>query len=506
MTPSKCGVTVFLLITLILCLPKLWATSSDQEKPNESVTPEAESPSRLSSEAIPLQIGNESVTPEAESPSRLSSEAIPLQIDAVPDRPRLLSEFLGLPLGDTFLGSGALGKEFTLPTGAVWRPSFWAFGQYRTAVQTFDNGVDSRQSEWANRLDLFANLKLSGTERILIGIRPLQQDGNFTSYEFDPKGNWRGELNANITTLFFEGDFGEIFPNLDVADTKALDIGFSVGRQPLFFQNGQLIQDFFDAVGITKNNVPIPGTSNVRVTALYGWNAINRADNQRDDSANLFGLFTETDFSFSTVDIDVVYINADKDRGNALFGGISGIQRIGPFNTTFQVNTSYTLDDETPETSRGTLLFGEMSWTPTHTGNILYLNAFWGIDQFSSAARNAFSGGPLGRVGILFEAVGLGRYGSALSNQAADAAGGSLGYQIFLDGLVGPRKQLILEVGGRENTHKTSAVAERGAAAIAARYQQAIGQHLIVQFDGFGAIQEDRDNGYGGRFECRVLF
>ena len=223
--------------------------------------------------------------------------------------------------------------------------------------------------------------------------------------------------------MFFEGDFGEIFPNLDVEDTKALDIGFSVGRQRLFFQNGQLIQDTIDSIGLTRNNLLIPGTSNVRVTALFGWNNVNRDDNQDDQDAQLFGLFTETDLSYSTVDIDMVFIKADDDTGDAFFAGISGIQRIGPFNTTFQVNSSFPFDGETPQTSRGTLLFSEMSWTPPHTDNILYLNAFWGIDQFSSAARNFAAGGPLGRVGILFEAVGLGRYGSALNNRANDTAG-----------------------------------------------------------------------------------
>jgi hypothetical protein len=478
MTLTKFGVTLLLLITVVIYVQDLWAASDDRKEPEESVPH------------------------EAESPSRLSSEAIPLQLNDVPDRPRLLPEVLGIPLGDTFLGTGPLGKEFTLPTGAVWRPSLWIFGQLRTAVQTFDNGI-TRNSEWANRLDLFGNLKLSASERILIGFRPLDQDGNFTSYEFEPNTNARGEWNANINTLFFEGDFGEIFPNLDVADTKALDLGFSVGRQPLFFQNGQLIQDIIESIGITRNNLLIPGASNVRVTALYGWNNVNRDDNDDDQSAQLFGLFTETDFAFSTVDIDLVFVEAPKSTGDAFFVGASGIQRIGPLNTTFQVNSSFPLDGETPQTSRGTLLFGETSWTPPHTHDILYLNAFWGIDQFSSAARDFAAGGPLGRVGILFEAVGLGRYGSALSNRANDAAGGSLGYQMFFEET---RKQLIVEIGGRDNTHKTPVVANRGAAAVAARYQQAFGQHLVVQFDSFGSIQEDRNPGFGGRLECRINF
>lgn len=65
---------------------------------------------------------------------------------------------------------------------------------------------------------------------------------------------------------------------------------------------------------------------------------------------------------------------------------------------------------------------------------------------------------------------------------------------------------VVLLAGGREDTHNTPVVADRGAAAIAARYQQAIGQHLVLQFDGFGAIQEDRDLSHGGRVECRVSF
>ena len=41
------------------------------------------------------------------------------------------------------------------------------------------------------------------------------------------------ELNGELVSLFFEGDFGEIFPNLSRDDFSATDVGFSVGRQPL---------------------------------------------------------------------------------------------------------------------------------------------------------------------------------------------------------------------------------------------------------------------------------
>ena len=167
------------------------------------------------------------------------------------------------------------------------------------------------------------------------------------------------------------------------------------------------------------------------------------------------------------------------------------------------MNTSVPLDRETPQTSRGTLLFSEISWTPPTTHDILYLNAFWGIDQFSSAARGFATGGPLGRTGILFAAVGLGRFGAALGNQADDAVGGSVGYQWFLDDT---RKQLVLELGGRTNTTQTTDRANQGAGAVGLRYQQAFGRHFIGRFDTFTAIQEEREQSYGVRLEWLTKF
>ena len=257
-----------------------------------------------------------------------------------------------------------------------------------------------------------------------------------------------------VRTLFFEGDVGEIFSNLDVGDTRMLDIGFSVGRQAVLFQDGILINSGGlgnpDAVSLVRNNLQLPGTSNVRISVFYAWDNVYRDDNRLDRDAQLFGLFTETDFPLTTIDLDLVYLESGKDTGDAFFAGIRGVQRIGPFNTTFTLNTSFPTERETPQTSRGTLLFNEISWTPPHTKDFLYLNAFWGIGEFSSAIRGPETGGSLGRTGILFDAVELGRYGAALGNRADNAVGGSLGYQAFFNRT---RQQLIVELGGRKNTN-----------------------------------------------------
>ena len=467
--------TVMMVLALLAGVVSAWAGSGSQSE-------EGEQSGRM------------------ESGSRLSDVPLPLQVEDVPYRPTLLLE-----LGEPFLGTGPFGPEIELPTGAVWRPSLWVFGTHRMAVQTFDNGADTPMSEWAHRLDLFANLKLSASERLLIGLRPLDRDNRFTGVSVEPDGDFQDEFNAVVRTLFFEGDAGEIFPNLDREDTGMFDIGFSVGRQAVLFQDGILIDSGGlgnpDAVSLVRNNLQLPGTSNVRISVFYAWDNVYRDDNQLDPDARLFGLFTETDFSFTTVDLDLVYIEAGQDTGDAFFAGLRGVQRIGPFNTTFTLNTSLPTNRETSETSRGTLIFNEISWTPSHTQNFLYLNTFWGIGEFSSAIRGPATGGPLGRTGILFAAVGLGRYGAALGNRADNAVGGSLGYQMFFKRT---RQQLIVELGGRKHTNNR--VVDGDAFAAGLRYQQAVGQHFVVQVDTFGAVREERDPAYGVRLEWLTKF
>ena len=79
----------------------------------------------------------------------------------------------------------------------------------------------------------------------------------------------------------------------------------------------------------------------------------------------------------------------------------------------------------------GTLLFSEISTEIYPSHNVLYLNSFVGINNFSSAASAKGAGGPLGRVGILFAGVGLGAYPAALGNRADKSVGGALGFQMF---------------------------------------------------------------------------
>ena len=429
------------------------------------------------------------------SVSRLPAEPFPLVTEGMERTEPLIELF------EPFLGTGNISSGFRLPTGAVWQPQLLVWGTYRTALQSYDtgDGVDLA-SEWVNRLDLFSQLKLSGTERVLLSVRPLDKDGDFSGYKFRPEDGTEGDvdgLNGRMRTLYFEGDFGEIFPNLDPEDTRRLDWGFAVGRQPVFAQEGILINDNIDAIGIVRNSIRIKGASNTRITGLFGWNNVNRNNNVRDDDATLFGIFTESDWPLSTVDIDLIYVDAETNSG--YFVGLSGVQRFGHVNTSLRYLYSNADEADSAELSTGSLVFAEISGAPLTTHNNLYFNGFWGVNNFSSAARDVDTGGPLGRAGILFAAVGLGTYVPALNNRAGDVVGGSLGYQMYF---AHGRQQLILELGTRNETEG----AKTSSSAAGARYQLAMGRHSIFVLDGFVGDHEINGTNNGARVELRVKF
>ncbi len=413
----------------------------------------------------------------------------------VPERKTLFGE-------NPFLGVGAITPGFESPTGAIWQPSLIIYGQYRTAIQTFNNGIEDT-TEWANRLDLFANYYLTPTERILFAVRPLDEGGDFTGYRFGGNEGSGGEeaFNLEVRSLYFEGDFGELFPRLDPDDSGSLDYGFSIGRQPVDFQDGIMINDDLDAFGITRSSLFLFGSSATRITAMYGRNEVNRGDNVLDRDASIYGLFLSSDYEKSTYDVDLAYVDGSEESGgDGLFLGVAQTRRFGHLNSTLRANFSWALDEETPAISTGTLLTAQLSRTPTWNNDLIYLNLFAGIDDYTSAARDPSVGGPLGNIGILFAAIGLGDYGAPLGNRANEAVGAGLGYQHFLE--ADKSRQLIVELGGRAGTDG----GDDGALALGAQYQHALSDHTILVLGGFGSHHEERGGGYGARVEMRVKF
>ena len=228
-------------------------------------------------------------------------------------------------------------------------------------------------------------------------MRPLDQGGDFTGYRFGGNQGSGGEeaFNLEVRSLYFEGDFGELFPGLDPDDSGRLDYGFSIGRQPVEFQDGIMINDNFDAFGITRSSLFLLGSSATRITGMYGRNEINRGDNVLDRDASIYGLFLSSDYEKSTYDVDVAYVDGSQESGgDGLYLGLAQTRRFGHLNSTLRANFSWALDEETPAVSTGTLLTAQLSRTPTWNNDLIYLNLFAGIDDYTSAARDPSVGGP----------------------------------------------------------------------------------------------------------------
>jgi len=405
--------------------------------------------------------------------------------------------------GDPFLKPGNIAPGFTLPTGAVWQPGLWIFGGMRTTGGYYDGHVVNGSAYATSTLNLFANLKLSGTERILLGINPLTVGPEDTGvvHRKSTGTQFANGLNFKVNTLFFEGDFGEIFPNLDPNDNKGLDYGFSIGRQPILFQDGVMFNDTIDALGVTRDTIIIPGlTPDMRVTGLFGFSNVNRANNAHDGSAYIFGIFTETDTAISTFDVDLAYIASSFPAGgDGVFLGVSSTQRIEDINTTFSVNSSFATGNKGPAMDNGTLLLSQVSATVTGSENIIYGDAFLGIGNYTSAARDAKTGGPLGRVGILFAAPAVGTAGPALSNQAGHVVGAAVGYQMFFnDDLT----QVTVELGGRKDTNGN----KQDAVALGGQWLHALDNRTSIQVDGFLSGRRHGGFGSGLRMELRTRF
>ena len=426
--------------------------------------------------------------------SALNDKPVPLQIGEVPERVPPLLE-----VGDTFLGRGNIEAGFNLPTGAVWQPNLIVWGNIRSAVNYVDDEPvtgDDHLSEWVNRVDLFGQVSLSQTDRIVVGVRSFDENGEFFGRRFNPESD-TVDADPEVSVAFLEVNLAELIPGTGNSKRRGLDMDVSIGRQPLFFQESLLIDDRMDAFAISRNNLSfLPGASNTRAAVVYAWNDINRGNNIEDSDATLWGLFTETDFPKSTVNVDFVAVESD-DTGDGLYFGLSAIQRIGKYNTAFRIAHSEPLDDATAETTEGTVVMGEISWTPHYTHNNVYASFFWAEDEFNSAARDFGTGGPMGAVGILFAGAGLGGYPAPLGNNAIESYGGALGYQMFF---ANNRRQLILELGARTDTDNS----ERTQTAVGTRYQQAIGNHFVFRVDGYVSKLESFDTGFGGRVELQL--
>lgn len=405
--------------------------------------------------------------------------------------------------------SGPLSEGIELPTGAVWQPALWIYGSQRIALLTTDGNRRTRpggdRSEIMTRMDLFANLQLAGTERVLVHVRPMDRSGQFAGRVLGPssaESDWNAEWDAEIETLFFEGDVGEMFPLMDLHDSGSGDFGLVVGRFPVEFQNGYLVRDEMTAVGLAQADVQMEGSSGLRIAGLWAFDHINEPTGMPDNrDVDLFGLFVEGDFPWGLLELDVAGTVAGEERGKQINAGVGWTGHIAGNNYSVHANVSNHYD-QSAEVERvkdfdGALLVAGYSTEVNLRRDLLYANGYWAEGDYGRVASNGTP--PLGPVGLSFAGVGLGGYRPALWPRPLDSAGFAVGWQMFFNE---ERTNWVIELAHRQDFAKdndlgdTSGLArDTSGLALTTRVQQKIFEHLMLQLDAYYALHSSDDLG-----------
>jgi hypothetical protein len=195
---------------------------------------------------------------------------------------------------------------------------FMAYGDLRVAAANYDNdsgGGD--QSVIAARLNVDMDLALTATERFHAFVRPLDNGKVFTHYQISggpAEGEFIDEFDFDLNTLFFEGDVGAIAQGL-TDRTNGLDLPFTLGRVPLFTQNGIWFDDAIDgfAIGITAKNSPKFDISNTDLTFFAAIDNVSTGAVANLDNSKAYGVFGFADARRGYFEYGYGFLQADNN-------------------------------------------------------------------------------------------------------------------------------------------------------------------------------------------------
>jgi hypothetical protein len=398
----------------------------------------------------------------------------------------------------------------------LFAPALSVFGDFRTAIAANDVGDDTVY-EWANRLNLDVDLKLTATERIHAFFRPTDRGGNFLGARVGDKRSedgFKGEIDAGVETLFFEGDAGAIYAGLS-DEYQTTDFPFAFGLVPFIMQNGLWMDDAIIGGGISfpSLNSATLDITNMDFTFFGGFSEVNSpafvaANGDPDtDEVSIYGAaaFIEwfegySEFGIGYVDgrgdlDDIDYLNVTAAFTSRYGGWLSNSVRL--FGAVGQDT------DNRAKTADGFALLVENSLITSKPATFVpYFNGWLGIDKPQSLARD--NGGLLKNTGITFENDGMTQF-PKLDDTAQDTFGGAIGINYLFD----LDQQLVVEAStvqlleGQSQAGQPAQGAQYG---LGIRYQIPVTNRIILRADGIYGIRQNADDVAGARFEVRVKF
>lgn len=388
-------------------------------------------------------------------------------------------------------------------------PSFLVYGDYRTAVGIHRfGGKPSRQ--WAHRLNLDMDLRLTGTERFHMFTGPLDDNGRFTRLDFSDSDNveFEEELDFRPDTAFFEGDLGAITGSLAGTDAP-FDLPFTMGIVPLLYQNGIWMEDAIVgfAVGSPWRHSRLFNWENFETTFFAGFADVNSPAFQDQNAAKVFGTAWFIEAYGGYIEADYAYLDERQDLGRSYHNAAIAYTRryFGKISNSIRfIGNAGQRGPAIDRTADGVLLLLENSLITSQPSHFVpYFNGFVGNGRPQSVARAGGSGEILRNTGINFESDGLTAY-PTLNATGANSYGGAVGFNLLSADF---RQQFVAEFTALDRYGNPAMSRIAGPQyAIGARYQRTLNNRALIRFDAINGWLDNDSNIYGMRSEFRWKF
>lgn len=394
--------------------------------------------------------------------------------------------------------------------------AFSIYGDLRTGLARNVNGAN-QTNVLAARLNLEMDYKFTATERVHAFFRPLDNQTDFTSCEFDRgSSDCKGRFDLNADALFFEGDLAAMVAGA-TGKYQDFDLAFAVGKMPLLFQNGIWMEDIITGVAATlpAKNSTMLDISNMDITFFAGTDAssggVRRANLSSDilfKRSNVYGVTAFLEANEGYWEMGYAYTEPPAGFGDQSYHnvGLAFTRRYGNWlsNSMRMIhNFGQSRDGGAGKTADGTLLVLENSLVTSLPSTLVpYLNMFYGNRNPQSVSRAIDAGGILKNIGINFETDGLTGF-PKLTDNGNNMWGGALGLQYLFN----LDQQLVFEVATTQPMGRADERTLVGReVALGMRYQLPLNKAWIFRTDAIVADRANTKDLAGLRFEIRRKF
>jgi hypothetical protein len=388
-------------------------------------------------------------------------------------------------------------------------PGLAVYGDWRTAAAyNQNNGKDIAQ--FATRLNLDVDLKITGTERIHAFFTPITRDNQFTRYEFgggDGDRDVSFEYDLAPQTLFFEGDLGALMTGF-TGQEQSYDLPFTFGLFPLFLQNGIWANDAIlgAAFSLPAKNSAALGLSNFDITFFAAFDDVDNPgllglNGANNNLANLYGVTAFIDAFDGYIETGYAIIDAQgSQQGTTHFLTAAYTRRFSNWiSNSTRVFANF--GDDPDGDSDGLAIISENSLV-THLPSTLlpYANVFVGFGS-PQPLVDGFNAGILKNVGINFETDALTGY-PKLDDTGSNTLGGAIGLQYLFN----LDQQIVFELATVQPFEDDGVGAKNAQYALGMRYQIPLDNAWLFRADATYQILESAEDNFGIRTEVRRKF